>query len=279
MKILITGVCGFIGRRLAQRLVGAGHEVWGIDTTPWYGKKLLNTVCTDLNNPCLFEEDVDVVFHLAALNDVAECNRLPYTTIRTNVLGTANLLQQCENASAKLVFATSAAVLDGRCYSTMYGASKSCGETLCRAFRQRGTPVHIARYFNVYGPGQRASAIVPLMIKKALAREPFTLFYGDEQNYRDFVHVDDIVAHHANLVAPDGWSGGNSSLGSGQRTSVAELHQIVRDLTDGPQAVWKERPSGDWPLIDACSAKLWNDTWRPRVELRNGLQDLIKEMR
>jgi len=236
-KVLVTGGAGFIGSHLVDRLLAEGFEVAVLDD--FSAGRMENISCHkdlrefrlvrgDVRDVGLVEkvvEDVDVVFHEAALVDVALSVENPVLFNEVNVVGTLNLLKACVDSGVKrFVFASSAAVYgDSRPAEkredmlpepiSPYGVSKLAAESYVQVFNELyGLETVCLRCFNVYGSRQGLassySGVITAFISRLLKGEP-PVIHGDGKQTRDFVHVDDVVS--ANMLALQskngvGWS-------------------------------------------------------------------------
>ena len=221
---LVTGGAGFIGSHLSARLVGRGDEVRILDDFSGGRAENLAAIADRVETVEGDIRDLDavrracvgvrVVFHQAAEVSVARSVADPLGTYAVNVTGTLNLLVAARDAGcARVVFASSAAVYgDGPelpkherlapAPCSPYAAAKLAGEELCRLFaRAYGLEAVVLRYFNVFGPGQDPAspyaAAIPRLLE-ALRRGEQPVIYGDGEQSRDFVYVDDVV--EANLL-------------------------------------------------------------------------------
>lgn len=226
MRILVTGMAGFIGFHCARRLHELGHTVMGIDNlNPYYNPALKQArldILQNLPNPPAFEQldlkdkpDLDKVFksfqpdavlHLAAQAGVRYSLTHPQTYIDSNIQGTQNILEACRNfGKPRLVFASSSSVY-GLNKKTpfsesdmtdspiaLYGATKKANELMAHAYAHLfGIQAIGLRFFTVYGPWGRPDMALWLFTQAIEKGEPINVFnYGDM--YRDFTYVDDIV--------------------------------------------------------------------------------------
>jgi UDP-glucose 4-epimerase len=215
-RYLVTGGCGFIGSHLVSALLAAGHDVRVIDDLST-GSRARLPAGAALAEADLAEADlaaaldgVDGVFHLAAIASVARSTEAWVATHRTNLTATIQLfdaLRRGPNGPVPVVFASSAAVYGDRAGAideaaglaplSPYGADKAG----CELHALAGARVHgIAsvglRFFNVYGPGQRAddayAGVISLFADRIRRGEPLTI-HGDGRQSRDFVFVGDVV--------------------------------------------------------------------------------------
>lgn len=279
MMVLITGVAGFLGASLAKKLLTAGHEVHGIDLVPREAADpgLASYRIASITDIGLVPKGTDVVFHLAAMNDLAACELNPYACVRDNVLGTSNVLEQAWHERARVLFATTSSTLDPRA-TGFYPTSKLCGELLVNAWRARGVEVAVARYWNVYGPGQRASSVVPRFTSLAAAGEVIKLWADDHRNGRDFVHVEDLNDWHTSLLENGAWKNGEHCIGSGTVTSVRELADLCAALAGAPAPVIAKE-NAPTPPVSPYRTYVRAEGFRPRVKLVDGLKRLIEEER
>lgn len=258
--LLVTGAAGFIGGRLAQRLLGDGHTVIGVDAyTSTYNvaEKLARTavlrrhpryrhVTGDLVELPLdgILDGVDAVFHLAGRPGVRpsfDCADLYW---RDNVEATARLVEACAAASSvsRLVLASSSSVYgdaplplcEGARPSPIspYGETKLEAERIC--LRANGSDLETAalRYFTVYGPGQRPDLGLRRFAESALAGRPIELL-GDGTQTRDFTYVDDVVvATRRAAEAPV--AGRVINIAGGSRVSLLEVFALLEHILGHP---------------------------------------------
>lgn len=294
MRVLLTGASGFVGRRLARALAGAGHRVAGTYIRERPELPELDLHEADLRDRAALAAVVsrcrpEVVVHLAGLSHVGESWRRIPDSFQINVLGTENLLRAAPGI--RTVFASSAEVYgvvpedeqpipEARPAAplTPYGLSKAAAEQL--ALRDGAV---IVRAFNVVGPGQSPEFALPSFARRLAAiragRQPATLRVGNLEARRDFVHVDDAVEAYLVLVG-SGREGEIFNLGSGRARSLREALDLtiaasgleVRVETD-PELL---RPA-DVPLLAADSRRLQALGWRPRRSLEQAVGDLWAE--
>ena len=258
-KCLVTGGAGFIGSHLTERLVALGHSVRVVDNLST-GSRLnlaalnggIEFVHADLCDDGVCREvvsGIDVVFHLAAIASVPLSLRDPWGSHVANVNATLRLLQACAEAKVKRIVFSSSSAVYGDTDATPraeasellprspYAVTKLAGEQYVLAFARANSVEGVAlRYFNVFGPRQSPhsayAAVIPNFFQAALEDRAASL-YGDGQQTRDFVYVDNVV--HANILAAsapsekvNGWV---VNVGAGKRTSLLELLGMIRDVT------------------------------------------------
>lgn len=223
MNIVVTGGCGFIGSHLVERLVSDGHMVRVIDdlsadNSEYYtfeGVKYSNVSILDRLSIEPYFEDIDVVYHLAASARIGFSLEDPEHAVRSNIIGTLNVLQACRKYGIKRIIYSSTSSVYGNpsvfptdeqapTYSlNPYAASKLGGEELVRCYtKSYDLDSCILRYFNVYGErspiGGRYSLVIGKFLNQRRNNEPLTVV-GDGQSKRDFIYVKDVVS--ANICA------------------------------------------------------------------------------
>jgi UDP-glucose 4-epimerase len=224
-----------------------------------------------------------VVFHLAAQADVQTSMQRPEYDAAVNVVGTVNVLQA--SPGAQVIFASSGGAGYGECPVpateespflplSPYGIAKKCGEEYLFGWNRIHGTAHVPlRFANVYGPRQDAGlegGVVAIFLER-LARGEATTIYGDGSQSRDFVYVDDVIAA---LLASVGQSGGPYNVGTGEGTSVAELHDAIATVAgvdaqpklEGARLGDVQRSVLDASLIERALG------WRAQVTLDDGLR-------
>lgn len=249
MKCLVTGGAGFIGSHIVAQLLAEGHEVRILDNfssgkrqniRPFDGSvELAEADLRDADAVRVAVNGMEIIFHHGAVPSVPRSIADPRTTIDVGVTGTLNVLLAAREAgSRKVVFASSSSVYGDTPESpkhegmtphplSPYAISKLAGEQLCETFSNTyGLETVSLRYFNVYGAGQdpksEYAAVVPKFIQLLGTGQQPTVF-GDGEQARDFVHVDDVVK--ANLLAADaqGVAGRVFNIASGSATTINEV--------------------------------------------------------
>jgi UDP-glucose 4-epimerase len=253
MRFLVTGGAGFLGSALANWLVGAGHEVRALDN-------LLAGDAGRLDPRVLFErgdvadipklwtllQGVDCVYHLAARVSVPESMMYPRDYNHVNVGGTVSLMEAMRDAGIRrVVLASSGAVYGDQDEQPLhegltlnpgspYAVSKIAAEIYVRTIgAQWGIETVSLRIFNAYGPGQQLPAshapVIPRFLKSALSGASLVIF-GDGEQTRDFVYVDDVVAALVAAASAPGVDRQVINVGSGQETSLNGLVGAVSRL-------------------------------------------------
>jgi UDP-glucose 4-epimerase len=301
MKALITGVAGFIGSTLAERLLGEGADVVGIDCfTDYYPREVKerNLQAARANQRFRFIEsrvqDVDLpatladrthVFHLAAQAGVRKSWGKDFEIYTVNnIEATQVLLEACTRTKIeRLVYASSSSVYgDNRPMPfredtlpqplSPYGVSKLAAEQLCYLyFANYGVPTVALRYFTVYGPRQRPDMAFHKFLRATLQGDPITL-YGDGEQTRDFTYVADIASATA-TAATRGVPGRVYNIGGGSRVSVNDVLQIIQRVSGrSPRVKIDETQKGDMRHTWADTSLAKTDLgFVPAVGLEEGL--------
>ena len=298
---LVTGVAGFIGSNLAERLIADGHRVVGVDNLS-YG--LLEQVpdrvefhqgdIRDAATYCWYE-GIDVVFHLAAKNCIADCQNDPVDTFDINVCGTAHVFEAARRAGVrKVIHAESSALYEGietlpspegkTSPRSFYALSKEASRLVARGYEQfAGLATTGLRYFCVYGPRQDYRRSIPPLMSACilkLLRGERPVIYGTGAKRRDFVYVDDVNEFHLLCASDRRTDGQTYNIGSGVNYSVREIFDHVAGLL-GSRV--QPRYEADLPgeaeqtLADIALARSLG--WEPQVDLTTGLMRSVAYIR
>jgi len=240
-------------------------------------------------------KDVDAVFHEAALISVVSSLKDPLSTHDVNVTGTLNLLKACVDSDVKrFIFASSASIYGETKTPLMqedmiprpispYAVSKLAAENYAKLFyKVYRLETVCLRYFNVYGPRQRHShysGVIPIFVERLLSNQP-PIIYGDGEQKRDFVNVQDVVDANMLALRSKNAVGQVLNIGTGKATSVNQLAKIVlrifgkKDLkpvhTD-PRA--GETKHGSYATISKARRVLGYD---PKISLKEGITKLTE---
>jgi UDP-glucose 4-epimerase len=306
MSILITGGAGFIGSKIVKRLLSEGKkDLVVVDDLSSGSINNLKDCKSDitfiegsiLDKPLMENvmSTVDTVFHLAAKINVEDSIRDPFTTNLVNLEGTLGLLDLAKrNNVRRFIFSSSAAIYGNTNVSPIneeqqaiplspYGLQKYAAETYARYYSEFHNLSTVSlRYFNVYGPGQKEndgySGVIYKFIKKALNKEPLTV-YGSGKQTRDFVFIDDVV--NANILAmkaPNTISGRSYNVGTGLECSVMDLCLKLRKILSYEIKIEHlEARSGD--IERSCSniKKISNDIgFKPQKDINEGLSSTLE---
>jgi len=261
MKILITGGAGFIGSHLAERLLGEGHEVHVIDNLStgclenietFKDKPKFHFTIGSILNRELMDKLVngcDQVYHLAAAVGVKYIIENPLLSLKTNIVGTDNVLELCNKYKAKALITSTSEIYgksenvpfaeqDDRLLGSThisrwgYSCSKAIDEFMALAFyREKKLPVVIVRCFNTVGPRQTGQygMVLPKFIKAALLDQPIVV-YGNGEQTRCFADVTDVVDAFTKLMSTPECCGEIYNVGTTESISIKELATKVKAM-------------------------------------------------
>ena len=199
-NILVTGGAGFIGTNLIKSLIEKGFNVVSIDNYSTGSKtneiqdvKYYNL---DIEKISKIKESIDICFHLAAQSRVQPSFEDPEESFRINVLGTSKVMEWAKANKVKIIYAGSSSKHHDPSDSP-YAMYKFLGEEVCKLYkRSYNVNVEIARFYNVYGPGENIDEkfgnVIGIWRSKVIKGESLPIV-GDGKQKRDFIHVYDIV--------------------------------------------------------------------------------------
>ncbi|MBW6513835.1 MAG: GDP-mannose 4,6-dehydratase [Candidatus Syntrophosphaera sp.] len=262
MKVLITGGAGFIGSHLAERLLDDGHQVSIVDNLSTGRLENIESIKDNGNfhytignilNRELMEKlmaGVDQVYHLAAAVGVKYIIENPLLSLKTNIVGTDNVLELANKHKAKVLITSTSEIYgksenipfcegDDRLLGSTsisrwgYSCSKAIDEFMALAyFREKRLPVVIVRCFNTVGPRQMGQygMVLPKFIKAALLDQPL-IVYGSGKQTRCFADVSDVVDAFIKLMANPQCPGEIFNVGTTESISIDDLAKKVREMT------------------------------------------------
>ncbi len=302
-RILVTGGAGFIGSHLVERLLNEDHEVLCLDNFFTGAKEnivhlrehpYLELIRHDVTEPILLE--VDEIYNLACPASPVHYQYNPVKTVKTNVMGTINMLGLAKRTRAKMFQASTSEVYgDPKVHPqredywghvnpigirSCYDEGKRVAETLCMDYhRQNNVRVKIVRIFNTYGPRMAPDdgRVVSNFIVQALRGEDLTV-YGDGSQTRSFCYVDDLVEGFVRMMngTPDDFTG-PVNLGNPGEFTILELAEKVLAFTGSKSRIVRkplppDDPTQRRPDITLAKQHLG---WEPTIPLDQGLQKTI----
>jgi UDP-glucose 4-epimerase len=311
-RVLVTGGAGFIGSNLTDRLLAEGHEVTVVDDLSTGKLVNLQEARRNPDLPLSFQRvditssalervvakaEPEVVLHLAAQIDVRRSVEDPIRDAMVNVVGTVNLLEASrKHGVRKVVFTTSGGCIygepavsdlpvgedfDGHPHS-QYGASKRGVEEYLHTYQAlyglQWTSLALANVFGRRQDPLGEAGVVSIFGGRMLRGEPVTIF-GDGEQTRDFVFVDDVV--HAFVLSMERGDGQRFNIGTGEQTSVNQLYAELADITGHgePASYAAERP-GELRHIALDTRRAAAELgWKPWTTLREGLTETVDWLR
>lgn len=304
MRILVTGGAGFIGSHLIDRLMAEKHEVICLDNfytghkrniLKWLGHPNFEMIRHDVTEPIRLE--VEQIYHLACPASPVHYQYNPVKTIKTNVMGTLNMLGLAKRVKARFLLSSTSEVYgDPEVHPqsedyrgnvnpigirSCYDEGKRVAETLAFDYhRQNNVDIRVARIFNTYGSRmlENDGRVVSNLVVQSLRGKPLTV-YGDGSQTRSFCYVSDLVEGLMRLM--NGEHIGPINLGNPDEYTILELAQAVQQKVN-PDAdiIFKPLPQDDprrrRPDITKAKTLLG---WQPTVPLQEGLKLTIDDFR
>jgi len=302
MRILVTGGAGFLGSHLCERLLAEGHEVICADNF-FTGRKIniqrlaqnpaFEILRHDVTLPILLE--VDRIYHLACPASPIHYQYNPVKTIKTNIMGTINMLGIAKRVKGRILFASTSEVYGDPAIHpqkedywgnvnpigirSCYDEGKRAAETLMMDYhRQNKVDIKIVRIFNTYGPRMLADdgRVVSNFIVQALKGEDITV-YGKGSQTRSFCYVDDLIDGMVRMMNCENFIG-PVNLGNPEEYTILELAKLIISMTGSKSKIaYKPLPSDDprqrMPDITLAKEKLG---WKPSVPVEEGLKRTIE---
>ncbi|MCA1991482.1 MAG: SDR family oxidoreductase [Coleofasciculus sp. S288] len=304
MRILVTGGAGFIGSHLIDRLMADGHEVICLDNfftghkrniVQWLNHPYFELIRHDITEAIRLE--VDQIYHLACPASPVHYQYNPVKTIKTNVMGTLNMLGLAKRVKARFLLASTSEVYgDPEVHPqseeyrgnvnpigprSCYDEGKRVAETLAFDYHwQNDVEIRVARIFNTYGSRmlENDGRVVSNFVVQSLKGQPLTV-YGDGSHTRSFCYVSDLVEGLIRLMNCD--RTGPINLGNPDEYTILELARSVQQMVN-PEAeiIFKPLPQDDpqrrRPDITKAKALLG---WQPTIPLQEGLKLTVEDFR
>ncbi len=304
MRILVTGGAGFIGSHLIDRLMAENHEVICLDNfytgrkqnvVQWMGNPNFEIIRHDITEPIRLE--VDQIYHLACPASPVHYQYNAIKTVKTNVMGTLNMLSLAKRIKARMLLASTSEVYGDpdvhpqpETYQgnvnpigirSCYDEGKRIAETLSFDYhRSNGVDIRVARIFNTYGPRmlENDGRVVSNFVVQALRGKALTV-YGDGSQTRSFCYVSDLVEGLMRLMNQEFI--GPINLGNPDEYTILQLAQTIQKMVNPDTEVSFEPLPQDDPKQrqpDITRAKTYLD-WQPTIPLEEGLTQTIDYFR
>jgi len=303
-RVLVTGGCGFLGSHLCDRLVARGDQVICLDSMFTGSKEniahLLEKPNFELIRHDVVESillEVDQIYHLACPASPIHYKYNPVKTVKTNVIGTLNMLGLAKRTKARILLSSTSEVYgDPKVHPqtedywgnvnpigerSCYDEGKRVAETLMFDYhREHNLEVRVVRIFNTYGPRMALDdgRVVSNFVSQALRGQPLTV-YGDGSQTRSFQYVSDNIA--GLMAVMDGGETGPFNVGNPHEFTMLELAKLVQEVVNpNVEIVYRENTADDpgrrKPDISKIKGALG---WEPKVQLREGLAAMVENFR
>ncbi len=306
MRVLITGVAGFLGSHLCDRFMRDGHSVVGLDNfitgspdniAHLTGNDRFRLIKHNISTETYIAGDLDGVLHFASPASPIDYLELPIQTLKVGSLGTMNALGIAKANEARFLLASTSEIYGDPLIHPqpesywgnvnpigprgVYDEAKRFAEAVTMAYhRHHGVDTRIVRIFNTYGPRMRPhdGRVVSNFIVQALSGEPLTI-YGDGSQTRSFCYVDDEVEGIYRLFMHG--DANPTNIGNPDEYTVKQLAEMVIELTGSTSAIdYKPLPTDDpkvrKPDISRARSMLG---WEPQVPVREGVSKTIAHFR
>lgn len=293
MKCLITGGSGFIATNLKGQLLKDGHDVITLDLQ---GNSELIGDITDYEFIKQSTQDVDCIFHMAAITSPPEFELYLMKGFQTNVNGTLNILKAASvNSVPRVVLASSSAIYGSinspglesftpLTHGNMYSLTKLIDEYLGRFFSIRNeTSVVSLRFFNTYGIGENVKGLYSSVISKFLdsvKKNENPNIFGDGTQSRDFIYVKDLVSAISRFMK-NGVGGEVYNVGSGISTSFNNIIKTISEVLGREiKPVYQKNPYRNYQYFTNANMDktLKEIPWKAKYNLKDGIFEMAKEM-
>ena len=305
-RAVVTGADGFIGSHITEMLVAKGYQVKALSQYNSFNnwgwledvncKDKIEVVTGDIRDPHYCKhitQDVDIIFHLAALIAIPYSYVAPDSYVDTNINGTLNICQAAkENGNIRVIHTSTSEVYGTAQYvpideqhplqpQSPYSATKIAADSMAMSFYNAfSLPVTIARPFNTYGPRQSARAVIPTIITQ-IANGAKEIKLGDITPTRDFNYVEDTCRGLIALAQCDESIGQTVNIGSNFEISISDTLNMIKEVmnSDVKFIVDEQRIRPEKSEV----FRLWCDNskiekltgFKPEVDIRQGIQRTI----
>ena len=300
MKFAVTGGAGFVGNNIVKLLVSKGHDIVVIDNLHTGKKENLQEIIekiefhnVDIRNFSKLEsilENVDGIFHEAALTIVQESFQKEKEYFDVNVKGTENIFKIAKKFKKKVVYASSSSIYGDtkeipikenfeRKPINPYGQTKLEDEFLAEKYVKEGVSIIGLRYFNIFGKGQTGSyaGVITQFIRK-LKENKSPIIFGNGSQIRDFIHVSDIAKANLSAMLSE-TNSGFFNIGTGIPVKIKDLAKIIIKIYEKDfEPIFQNALEGDVKKSQAyteLAEKMIN--WKSEIKLEEGLKEFVNK--
>ena len=293
MRVLVTGGSGFIGSHVVDKLKLQGIDVRIFDMVmptfrndvEYYQGSLL-----DFDALHMAMNDIDVVYHLAAIADVKDVYENPLHSEKINTEGTANVLEAIRqsNSTNRIIYASTIWVYSDCVWkrvdettpltspSHLYTSTKLASEYYCNSYSKLyGVDYTILRYGIPYGPRARSGAVIPIFVEKALKNEPITIS-GDGSQYRKFVYVEDLAEGNV-LALKDIAKNKIYNLEGKEKITIRQIAEAIQGIIKNVEIEYISARLADFSGTEILAEKAREElNWIPNTTFNDGLRKYIE---
>lgn len=301
-RILVTGACGLIGSYLIKRLLEKDITVTAFDTIATLNPAVRNKISPEevkskidfitgntenVEHVSNAIKNADFVFHFAARTFIPDSWKNPGEFYRTNIIGTANVLEACRENDCGITYISSYVYgaprylpIDERhplqSYNP-YSHSKILAEQVCDYYRDNyGLKMTVFRPFNIYGPGQNEVFLIPEILRQLMSYEKEKIIMNDLAPKRDYLYVNDLVEA---LVMSMKGGGGVYNIGSGYSVSVEEIIKLALKISGREKEFLsrnEKRENEIYDVVADISKAKKELKWSPRTSLEEGIRNCLE---
>ena len=238
-SILVTGGAGFIGTALIKKLYNQGHRVVSLDDYSIGSEDNhiagVKYIKADIELIKELKNQYDIIFHLAALSRIQPSYDNPTETFRVNSVGVKAICEFAKRNNSKVIYAGSSSKWHNP-YQSPYASCKHIGEEICKMYKSSfGLNVEIARFYNVYGPGEILEGDWAAVIgrwRNQISKGSSLTIVGDGNQRRDFTHIEDIIDGLCKIAFSDEVHEDAWELGTGKNYSILEVYNMFKERFD-----------------------------------------------
>lgn len=289
-NVLVTGITGFVGSRLAERLTSLGALVYGISKSK-SDKRIVKTSILNYSviNEFIKSKNIHICFHLAGESLVEAGQSDPYDTFKINTEGTLNILECARKNNLERIIVASTTHVYGNNKlpyverytpkpSRPYETSKACTDLIAQSYADSfNLPVLIPRFVNIYGPHDlNFTRLIPKIMKQIITIGKITMWGGNA--IRDFIYIDDAIDAYIKLgtVNIETIEGNRIfNFGGGNKMSIKELVDKMVQISHKDIEVERIKDMREDEIksqyVSFTKARKWL-RWKPKVSLEEGLQ-------
>lgn len=279
-KVLVTGGCGFVGYALTLELIKRGYDVDVIDNLSIGKEAKIPEGCNFLGGDIRGMDNQNdkpytYIFHLAALSRIQPSFKNPTLTFSVNVDGTKKVVEYAYKNKCKLIYSGSSSRWHNPVLSP-YAMTKHMGEEWIKLFKEvYGLNAEIARFYNVYGPGELVTSDMSAVIgiwRNSISKGETIKIHGDGEQRRDFTHIHDIVDGLIRIAESDETHEDAWELGTGKNYSlneVANMFGVLSEYVDDVKGNYRVTLRENNDTIERLG-------WQPIDRLKEYIENLKK---